>query len=662
MSNMPFTSTLSLDTYPEQSEQQNNWFDDFVATVLGRYHSLRGLNAAGFTKFYQSLKPQVAFLKAMDEPEHREYITKLRYAMVRDGLTEQHITDSFALVYYTIVRKLKMRPYKVQLMAAWAIMQGKLVEMETGEGKTLAASFPACAAAMARIPVHIITANDYLACRDARLMAPVYQALGLSVGVITAETASEDRRQAYACHITYCTSKQVALDYLRDRRQQGLQYKALRQRLKSQFKQHTSADELPLLRGLCFAIIDEADSVLVDDARVPLILAKDSATQPELTNHYQALAIARLLKQDRDYQIKPAEPKIYISDRGQQRVSEIIRQLDIDWNEHESAHYVLMALRALFVLLRDRDYLLKDKRIELIDETTGRRVVDRHWQKGLQQMVECKEGCAPSSEKSILARISFQRFFRRYLYLAGMSGTLREAAGELKRTYNLEVVTIPPRKPKRRKILPARVYANMETKWQVCLKRIEKIHQKGRPILIGTRSVKDAEYLSLLLDRAGLPHQTLHARQDEKEASIIAKAGKMAQITIATNMAGRGTDIRLLREARQAGGLHVISVELNDAQRIDRQLYGRAARQGNRGSCESILSLDDSIFKLIPVSLRVRLNQLIKPHGHLPLWLGRILIFWAQHMKQVEHSRLRQRLLKWDQQQDKTLAFTGRRE
>ncbi|MDH5444946.1 MAG: prepilin peptidase [Gammaproteobacteria bacterium] len=662
MFSTPFTSSLSIDTYPEKGEQSNNRFDDYVAYLLGRYQILQGTRKTRFNQFYQEFKPRLKFIRGMNETEFKDYATQLRYAMVRDGLEDKHIIDSFALTYYTIVKKLKMRPYKVQLMAAWTMMQGSIAEMETGEGKTLSATFPACTAAMARIPVHIITANDYLAQRDARLMEPVYKALGLSVGVISSESTLEERRHAYACNITYCTSKQVALDYLRDRRQDGLQHKALRHQLDSQLNQHISTDHVPLLRGLCFAIIDEADSVLIDDARVPLILAKDQMTHPELTDYYQSLAIANLLKENNEFILSLNEPRITLTELGLQRIREIVNTLNLKWSEPQSQQNITLALRAMFILQAGRDYLVKDNQIELIDENTGRRVQDRNWQKGLQQMVECKEGCALSSEKTILARISFQRFFNRYLHLAGMTGTAREVAGELKQIYQLDVFVVPTRKPSRRKILPQRIYSSMEIKWHVCVKRIEKIHKKGRPILVGTRSVSESEYLGLLLDKAGLAHQILNARQDEDEARIISKAGKTGQITISTNMAGRGTDIRLLKEARQAGGLHVIAVELNDAHRIDRQLYGRTARQGNRGSCEAILSLDDRIFKTIPVSLRTRLSAMLKPHRHLPIWLGRLLIFWAQTIKQAEQSRIRYRLLKWDYQQDKTLAFNGRRE
>lgn len=662
MSDIPFTSRLSLDTYPEQIETLGNWYDDTVATLLGKLQTRLGMPYSSFNQFSKSVKQRLAFIKGMDETEYKDYINTLHYAMTRDGLLDKHIIECFALVYYSIYRSLKMRPYKVQLMAGWAMMRGMLVEMQTGEGKTLAATFPACTAAMARIPVHIITANDYLASRDARLMAPLYNKLGLSVGVVSSESTPEQRREAYACNITYTTSKQLAMDYLRDRMKQGLQHKALRQQLQYQLNRTESPEQLPLLRGLCYAIVDEADSVLIDDARVPLILAKQQAENAELSNYYQALAIAHLLKQGNDYQLNSNEPRVNLTQQGKQRLEEIVHQTHTPWKPAEAESFLLMALRALHLLQCDKDYIVKDNRIELIDDNTGRSVPDRSWQKGLQQMIECKEGCALSSEQTVLARISFQRFFRRYLYLAGMSGTLHEVAGELKRTYGVKTVTIPTRKPSRRKMLAERIYATASIKWQICVKRIEKIHKKDRPILVGTRSIKDSEYLSLLLDKAQLPHQVLNARQDESEAMIIARAGKKGQITIATNMAGRGTDIRLLKEARQAGGLHVIAMELNDARRIDRQLYGRSARQGNRGSCEAILSLEDKLFDLLPTSLKDRLQGLLKPHRHLPVWLGRLLIRWSQWRKQQANSRLRYRLLKWDQQQDKTLAFTGRRE
>lgn len=662
MLDTPFTPTLSLDAYPERSESAHNWYDDLIATIIGMLRIRCFSQQANFVKFYQQVKSKLTILKAMDELEYAEHVTQLRYALVRDGLSDEHVTQSFALIYHTAIHKLKMRPYKVQLMAGWVMMQGKLAEMETGEGKTLAAIFPVCTAAMGKIPVHIITANDYLATRDAMLMQPVYQALDLTVGVVTSDTPADQRRAAYACNITYCTSKQLAMDYLRDRMQQGLQQKALRHQLQQQVNKTDSPQQLPLLRGLCYAIVDEADSILIDDARVPLILAREQSEQTEQITFVQALTVAQLLQPGHDFQVIPTEPRVKLTTAGLQRVSDILGELSANWPKTEVEQLTLLALRALFILHKDKHYLVKDKSIQIIDENTGRTQTDRSWSKGLQQMVECKEGCSVSTEQATLARISFQRFFSRYLQLAGMSGTAREVAGELYRTYRLEVVSIPTRKPNRRKILPTRVFTHAKAKWHVCVKRIEKIHKKGRPILVGTRTLKDSENLSLLLKQAGLPHQLLNARQDENEAHIIAQAGKKGQITIATNMAGRGTDIKLMKEIKKIGGLHVISMELNDAQRIDRQLYGRCARQGNRGSCEAIVSLDDTIFERWPATIRQNLVQRFKTKRCLPLWLGRRLIFWAQWSQQREHTKLRRMMLKWDRQQEQTLAFSGRRE
>ncbi len=662
MSDIPFLSNLSLNANSERNEVNNNGYDDFMATIIGQFRARLCSQQSGFAKSYQQIKKSLSNIKDMDKIEYAEHLTQLRYAMVRDGLTEQHINQSFALIYDAIIRKLKMRPYKVQLMAGWVMMQGKLAEMETGEGKTLTALFPACTAAMAKIPVHIVTANDYLASRDAEQLKLVYQDLGLSVGVVTSRTPAEQRHAAYACDITYCTSKQLALDYLRDRMKQGLQQKSLRLQLQQQLNKTYSPEQLPMLRGLCYAIIDEADNVLIDDARVPLILAKDQNEPSNLTLYFQTLSIARLLQPNHDFQINPTEPKVILTEAGQQRLSEITKEFTTNWTANETRQLALLALRALFVLQRDKHYLVKDKKIQIIDENTGRITPDRSWEKGLQQMIECKEECSVSDEKSVLARISFQRFFRRYLHLAGMSGTAREVAGELHRTYGLEVVTIPTRKPCRRRLLPQRIYPLAATKWQACVKRIKKVHNKGRPILVGTHSVKDSEYLSLLLTQAQLPHQLLNARQDKKEAHIIAQAGNKGQITIATNMAGRGTDIRLMQESKKSGGLHVMLMELNDARRIDRQLYGRAARQGNRGSCEAIVSLEDSIFERLPKTIKKMLLHRFKPNHYLPLWLSRVLVYWAQWSQQHEHAQLRRMLLKWDRQQERTLAFSGRRE
>lgn len=632
-------STFSLTVSTGHHGSLHDRLDETLTQLVHRLRVRPGRRQADFNHFYRDLKKQLRILRIMDDTEYAEHITRLHYAMVRDGLTREHICQSFALVFHAIKRELRMRPYKIQLLGAWLMMQGMLAEMTTGEGKTLTACFPACTAALAKIPVHIVTVSDYLAARDARLLQPVYQALGLTVGVVSADMSEAQRRSAYACHITYGTSKQFAGDYLRDRL--SIQDEAGK-------PPPTAADAsapLFLPQGLCYAIIDDADTVLLDHAQIPLVLTRQPAEPASPAASYRALALARLLIKGEDFGLSPDKSKIKLTPQGQQRLSELIANIPTEDTSAHTRQLVLLALRTLHILQKDKHYLVKEQNIQRIDEHSGH--APRDWDAALRQMLQCKEGCIDIAEASVLARTSMQAFFRRYLHLAAMSGTARETTAELWRTYKLEVVNVPTRKPCRRRRLPERIYPHTATKWLAGVKRIEKIHHKRRPILVCTQAVSDADSLSRLLTRARLPHQVLYGRQDEEEAKIIALAGKSSQITVISNMAAQGTDIRLLRESKKAGGLHVILMELHDEPRLDRQLYERAGRQGNWGSGEAILSLDDPLFSELPSLLRVMLQRSWPAHRYLPLWLARQLIRLAQWSAQRHHIRRRRQLQDW---------------
>jgi preprotein translocase subunit SecA len=585
---------------------------------------------------------------------------ELRQAFMQRGLVDELVVPTFALVREFAGRALKMRHYDSQVLGGWVMLNGMIAEMETGEGKTLTATLPACVAAMAGIPVHVITVNDYLAQRDAELMAPLYKLLGITVGTITeADTEPEARRAAYACDVTYCTNKQLTFDYLRDRVQMGHRQSDL-QRMVDGLREGSQGSPL-LLRGLCFAIVDEADSVLIDEARTPLILSRPVAGMFDDDTYRQALELAGKLAAGADYDVNEQQRGVVISDRGKNRLDEIAAEMPELWARRRHRELLVeQALCATHLYIRDRDYLVRDGKVQIIDDNTGRVMADRSWEMGLHQMVEAKENCEITPARESLAKITYQRFFRRYLRLGAMSGTAAEVGGELWSVYGLRVVKVPSHKPLRRIAGPCRIYPSADEKWTKVVARVRQLNGLQRPVLIGTRSVAASEHLSGLLNEAGLAHKVLNARNDAEEADIVATAGQAGRIVVATNMAGRGTDISLGAGIPELGGLHVIATERNEARRIDRQLFGRCGRQGDPGSFEAILSLEDELISLYaPRPLKHLLRILLRHDNPLGQRFGAGAMRLAQRILEKRHARVRRELIKLDQRLGDVLAFTG---
>ncbi len=589
-----------------------------------------------------------------------DYIENARRHLHNDGLTQAAIARAFAIVREVAGRELGMRHYDVQLVGGWIMLEGMLAEMRTGEGKTLTATLPACTAALTGIPVHVVSVNDYLVTRDAAEMEPVYRALGLTVGTITEDMDADARRTAYACDITYCSNKQLVFDYLKDKLALGVGDQDLKLKLESLHRDQPRIDRL-LLRGLYYAIVDEADSVLIDEARTPLILSAQGQSEEQVKVCRQALFLAGQLRVGPDFMLHPRERQLELLERGEQRLGEIAEPLGGLWSgKRRRGELVSNALSAQHLFLRDKHYVVRDDKIQIIDEHTGRVMADRAWERGLHQMIECKENVELTSNRETLARISYQRFFRRYLRLGGMSGTLEEVRGELWSVYGLGVVAVPTDRPVIRTQRPDRTYRRAVQKWTAVVKRIRAVHKRGRPVLVGTGSVEDSELLSRLLKRVKLEHRVLNAHQDEMEAEIVACAGEKGRITVATNMAGRGTDIKLGSGVKELGGLHVISSERHIARRIDRQLAGRCGRQGDPGSYEAILSLED---ELVDLYFGPRAKNLLSAIGRknrpVPRWVSGLLVALPQRMLERYHRRVRRELIKVDEQRGKLLAFSG---
>ncbi|MFZ1908038.1 MAG: prepilin peptidase, partial [Burkholderiales bacterium] len=519
---------------------------------------------------------------------------RLRERLRRDGFAAELVGECFALVREAAARTLGKRHFDPQLMAGWALLQGRLVEMETGEGKTFAATLPASTVALAGYPVHVITVNDYLAGRDAEEMGPLYRFLGLSVGVVVQGMERDDRRDAYARSITYCTNKELAFDYLRDR--VALARSSSRLHLALEKLRGAAARDAELvLRGLYFGIVDEADSVFIDEARTPLILASAGRAAQEKDQCERALALAASLAAGEDYGVDLVERSITLTPHGKAKIATFSANLDGVWSSVRAREELTtQALSALLLFRRDQHYVVSDDKVQIVDESTGRVMPDRSWEHGLHQLIEAKEGCVLTERRETLARLTYQRLFRRYIRLGGMSGTAKEVAREIRSVYRLDVVRVPLHRPSRRLYHDARVFATLTEKWNAVADSVERLACVARrPVLIGTRSVKASEELSAVLARRGIEHALLNAKQDGEEADVISRAGEAGRVTVATNMAGRGTDIRLGPGVAESGGLHVILTEYHESRRIDRQLFGRCGRQGDPGSCEAIVSLED---------------------------------------------------------------------
>ncbi len=571
------------------------------------------------------------------------------------------LEQAFALLREVAWRQLGERPYPVQVAGALALEAGCVAEMATGEGKTLAATMPASIAGWRGRGCHIITVNDYLSQRDAEWMGRIYRFCGLSVAHIQQEMAPADRRLAYQADITYCTNKEVTADFLRDRlalgRLRGLPLALMAKIVDGSGR---GTDRL-VQRGLHYAIVDEADSVLIDEAVTPLIISGDAPNPEQVETFRQAAELAEELQSGRDYRPNHRYREIKLTSAGKQRLAELTGPLGGLWKGvRRREELIVQSLTARAFYLLDKQYVVDDGKVVIVDEFTGRLMPDRTWRDGLHQAIEAKETLKVKPPKDTYARLSFQRFFRMYRRLSGMTGTAAEAWREFWQIYHLPVVVIPTNRPCIREYLPDVVFASEKAKWSAIVNQITRIHQTHRPLLVGTRSVRASENLSQLLRAEGLEHQVLNAVRHAEEAQIVAGAGKADKITVATNMAGRGTDIKLGRGVPELGGLHVLATERHEAGRIDRQLFGRSARQGDPGSAQAMVSLEDELPRRHTTHLSAALARRAHPDRRISSVLTRRVFDLAQ--RRAERLALRQRkaVLRTDDWLDEYLGFAGR--
>jgi len=561
---------------------------------------------------------------------------------------DQLLPEAYALVRESAARTLNMRHFPVQIMGAIAMFEGHIAEMQTGEGKTLTATMPAFLRALPGQGCHVVTVNDYLAGRDCKIMGPVYETLGLTVGKILEKMEADERRQNYAADITYGTSKEMGFDFLRDRLRKGATQEDGTPTVR-RFLRTLEGSEEPVQRGHHFALIDEADSILIDEARTPLIIGLTQPNDPSTVNLFRwSNRAAHQLQPRTDYVYEPERRNAWLTDAGCRKLVLMSKPSLLSSIDTERIYsQVEKALTAKHAFERDRDYVIVDNKVVIVDEGTGRVMDGRKWQDGLHQAIEAKEMVPITAATGEAARITVQSFFRQYTHLAGMTGTALQAASELRRTYRLKVTRIPTNRPCIRYGMPPRFFTTQDAKRNAIVDTIQELRAAGRSILVGTPSVEASEALGLLLKDRLIPHLILNARYHEQEAEIVADAGHAGHVTIATNMAGRGTDILLEDEVRRGGGLHVIATEMHSSKRIDRQLVGRSARQGDPGSFQFFLSLEDELLRCREPKEVARKRRVALPDRY-----GELGRTWLRYFRRVQnflermHQRQRKHLLK----------------
>lgn len=530
-------------------------------------------------------------MQKLSDEELADKTTEYKERLANGETIDDILYEAFATARETAYRQLGEKPYKVQIMGAIAMHKGDIAEMKTGEGKTLTATMCVYLNALAGKGVHVITVNEYLAGRDADWMGRIYRALGLTVGVNKRELNAREKREAYECDITYTTNSELGFDYLRD-------------------NMVTSVKDR-VMRGLHMAIIDEVDSVLIDESRTPLII---SGGKKQTANLYiQADKFVKTLEAPEyetdkfthektlisgDYDIDQKTRQIMLSEAGVEKAEKYFKLDNLyDINHTQLVHHINQALRANYIMMKEVEYVVSDNQeIVIVDQFTGRMMPGRAYSDGLHQAIEAKEGVPIKEETSTLATITYQNFFRLYEKLAGMTGTAKTEEEEFLSTYNMRVVVIPTNRPVIRKDLPDEIYAHKDDKYRALVREVKALYEKGQPVLVGTIAVETSELISEMLKKEGIPHEVLNAKNHAREAEIVAMAGRPKSVTIATNMAGRGTDIKLTEESRKLGGLAVIGSERHESRRIDNQLRGRSGRQGDPGFSRFFVSLEDSLM------------------------------------------------------------------
>ncbi len=590
-------------------------------------------------------------LQGEDDATLRKRSLALRYRAKAGEKLPSLLPEAYALVRESGWRTLSMRHYDVQMIGGIALFEGYVAEMQTGEGKTLTATLPLYLHSMLGKGAHLATVNDYLAKRDAQWMRPLYELLGLSVGTIQTPDDQGSRRKSYAASVTYGTAKEFGFDFLRDRLLLRAQNRLQTEMLGESGGGFSGSGDQPVMRGMHFCLVDEADSILIDEARTPLIIGSiEDTVRDQIVETYRwAAEHAEFYELDDHFTIDPDTRQYELTARGRQKVRSLPRpDLVRTMGLVDLYEYTERAVKVYREFILDRQYVVRpgDKGVDeivIVDEFTGRLAEGRKWRDGIHQAIEAKEKIEISVPTGQAARITIQDLFLRYPYLAGMTGTAATSASELRRIYRTPVIRVPTNRPPRRERLADRVFGSMQSKFEAIVEEIQQIHAQGRPVLIGTRSIDKSEILSRMLKDLNISHQVLNANNVEQEAEIVAAAGGRGKVTVATNMAGRGTDIKLTDDVEAIGGMHVICTEFHDAARIDRQLIGRCGRQGDKGSYRQYLSLDDDILKS---GLGIKRSDKLKQQGEsLAGSADRQAKLFRRAQRKVERKHFRDRMV-----------------
>ena len=646
-------------TKVKRSEDMYTGLDAFF------YSRFTGLKDFGFKSSIYKLANKISSnLERWEKLSNEELKDLLRKQKENFGSNQkdldQNLFEALGAIQEAAFRTLSLRPYKVQLLGALALYKGSIIEMATGEGKTLTAALTSVLWGWTGKPTHVVTVNDYLAQRDAERHQPLYEFCELNVGVVLGDSNQKERQSNYAKNICYTTSKEILADFLRDR----LVYKKMqnftRRNLYTLNGPNPQLEKSVVMKGIHYAIIDEADSILIDEAVTPLIISQPQENKAFTEACKQVNAMMPQFEKDIHYETNeqyneieflPKFKKIIDSDKDQMGGS-------IAGGKRRLVNLIRQALVAREFYTQGKHYVVQEDKLNIVDEFTGRIMYNRTWSQGLHQMIEAKENVKLTDPTDTVARLSFQNFFRLFHKLSGMTGTAKEAKPELLSSYNVPVIRIPQNKKNIRKQYWSRIFSNSDEKWNAVVQEIKTVHSKGRPILVGTRNITSSEELAARLDQEGLPYKLLNAKHHEEEAMIIELAGVKNNITIATNMAGRGTDITLLPEVCDLGGLHVIATEAHESRRIDRQLYGRSGRQGEPGSARLFASLDDELMNLVsgvlskPIKFGIKLKI---PGSRIA---GQNLIQRAQKKAQKIALKRRRSVLKMDQWFSDSLSFS----
>lgn len=584
-------------------------------------------------------------IKGLSDHELRQKTIEFKERLKNGQTLDDILPEAYAVVREAAIRTIGQRHYDVQILGGIVLHQGRISEMKTGEGKTLVATLPSYLNALEGKGVHVITVNDYLASRDSEWMGQIHKFLGLSVGLIVHGMNADQRREAYACDITYGTNNEFGFDYLRDNM--------------AIYKENL------VQRDLHYTIIDEVDSILIDEARTPLIIS--GQVEQDISMYYRYAKLIPRLRNEEHYSIDEKANSVVLTEEG---VREVEKQLNLDNlfddENMEVSHHINQALRAHVLMKRDKDYVVQNNQVIIVDEFTGRLMEGRRYSNGLHQAIEAKENVKIEKESQTLASITYQNYFRMYRKLSGMTGTAITEEEEFRKIYGLDVVVIPTNKPMIRQDLPDSVYRTENGKLLAAIDQIEDCYRRGQPVLVGTISIEKSEYLSEMLKRKGVPHTVLNAKYHEKEAEIVAQAGQRGSVTIATNMAGRGTDIVLGEGVKDLGGLYIIGTERHESRRIDNQLRGRAGRQGDPGVSQFFISLEDDIMRLFGSEKIMGMMDKLGMDDSMPIENSLISKAIENAQKRVEGKNfdIRKHVLQYDDvmNQQREVIYKQRRE